>query len=514
MRKKILLICVALTCAILMTSCAADASASEAEHNVHTVTETDAAGEYCVESDGIPEAVTAYIVVHGFEWGPGVNRVVLELDEAVDAVCADVTSVVITSHWEREITAAYLSNRMGYAVEGVSKYVTFDLATSFDCTGSPFENDLEDTEHNVWADDYIVTVRVTVEKNGEHFPVMLQEDCIGNHFSPDVVAFGMKGTYSGEYFNVLRGKTETLALNWAAYEPASALGSEKNPLIVWLHGRGEGGDDIEIALLGNEVSALTESQIQSHFTADSETGAYVLVPQTPTYWMDAGDGQEHGGDMDSCYQQILMDLIRAFIAENPDVDPDRVYLIGASNGGYMALEMVEHYPDTFAAAVLCSPAYSYGVYAREADGSYRKFFTQNIPTGDRFLTEEKIEAMKHTPIWIVSSASDTIIPVLDYTVPLYHALAAAGADNCWCSMYTGVVGTESTRTLYLGHWAWIYLLNDQVSFVQDPARVAESGEDTFFYGIEPGLVGGSIRVQDGTGGEYTSVFDWLNDQSL
>ncbi len=512
MKNKIIRLCLVAMMCLFMFSCAkTEAPASEIgdAQGASYEPESDAS----TEPDGVPEAVKAYIIVKGFEWGPGVNKVVLELDEAVDGVAAGGAVYVYTAHWDREVTAVYLSNRMGYAVEEPSQYVTFDLVTSYDCGGSPFEYDPMGTQHNYWADEYLVIADVTVEEGGDPFALHFEGDCIGNHFSPDVVAFTDQATFSGEYFNTLRGVTETLSMNYAIYEPASLAGGERNPLVIWLHGRGEGGDDIEITLLANEVSALTEPEIQAHFTAEDETGAYVLVPQVPTYWRDAGDGVEHEGDMPSRYQEMLKDLIDTYIAGNPDVDPDRVYIIGASNGGYMALEMIEHYPDTFAAAVPVSPGTAYNVYAREYDGSYRKVFGENVKTGDTYVTEEMIEALKQTPMWIVGAASDTITPPLEYSAPLYHALLCAGAENCWCTMYMDVVGVESSNSRYLGHWAWIYLLNDQVCWVQDPEQIADSSEDTFFYGFNPARDGGSMLVPDGKGGTYTNLFDWLNDQS-
>ena len=472
----------------------------------------DPLSEASSDPDGVPEAVTAYIVIRGFEWGPGVNKVVLELDEPVDAVCPDEYVYIYTTHWDREVTAVYLSNRMGYEVEGSSQYVTFDLATSYDCGGSPFEYDPMGTQHNYWAETYPVIADITVEEGGETFAIHFEGDCIDNHFSPDVVAFTELGTFSGEYFNTLGASEEPLSLNYAVYEPERIAGGEKNPLIIWLHGRGEGGDDIEITLLANEVSALTEAGIQSHFTAGDEVGAYVLVPQNPTYWRDAGDGVEHVGDMPSRYQEILMDLINWYLETNPDVDPERVYLIGASNGGYMVLEMLYNYPDAFAAGVPVSPGTSYNLYARDFDGSYRQVFGQGVTTGDTYVTDEMIEVLKQAPIWIVGSASDTITPALEYSAPLYYALVSAGAENCWCTMYMDVIGQETANTRYLGHWAWIYLLNDQVSYVQDPDKVAESSEDTFFYGMNPNRDGGTMLVPDGNGSAYRNLYDWLNDQ--
>ena len=266
--------------------------------------------------------------------------------------------------------------------------------------------------------------------------------------------------------------------------------------------------------MGYEVSALTETEIQSHFISGDQVGAYILVPQVPTYWRDAGDGKEHVGDMPSRYREILKDLIDTYVKDNPDVDPNRIYIMGASNGGYMTLEMIENYPDYFAAAVPVSIGTTYYVYAREDDGSYRRVQGQYVETGDVYMTEEKVNILKEIPMWFIGAASDNITPPLSYSLPVYHALIQAGAENCWISMYQGVRGTESTNTSYLGHWAWVYLLNDQVGYVQDNELVKEADEDTFYFGVSPIKNGGTLRVPDGNGGEYENLYDWLNDQSL
>lgn len=461
------------------------------------------------ELPGTPHAVTGYIVVRGFEWGPGVSKVIVELDEEVDSVSLDEDAYVVTSHYEREITGAYLSDALGNAVKGASGYVAFDLETSFDCTGSPFEMDME-TEHNIWADEYIVDAGFDVILNDTRFFVSLYADCIDNRICPELDRFSVYGSYTGDYVNPLTKATDTLTLTYAAYEPDTLDSWEQNPLIIWLHARGEGGTDIEKAILGNEVSALTETEIQSYFTAGEQTGAYVLVVQTPTYWMDAGDGVESRGDMPSRYTEILMDTIEHYLETNPDVDPDRIYLGGASNGGYMTIEMLIHYPDYFAAAFPCSMAYADKVYAKDRDGGYRMFFSEYIQTRTIYMTEEKLEALCRTPIWFIAAATDNLVNATEYTIPIYQRLLRAGADNCWCSMYVGVEGTESSETVYMSHWSWIYLFNDQVSYVQDRDKII-NGSEIFLRGFEPSDAGGDEKAED-ENGVYDNIFQWLNAQ--
>lgn len=461
------------------------------------------------EFPGTPHAVTGYIVVRGFEWGPGVSKIIAELDTEVDGVVLDDGFSMSTAHWDREAENAYLSDELGNAVKTSSRYVAFDLVTSFDATGSPFEMDM-DTEHNIWAAEYIVDASFTATKNDTRFAVRLYADCIENRICPELDRFNLRDSVSGDYVNPLTRKTEQLTLNYAAYEPDTLDSWEKNPLIIWLHGRGEGGTDIEKAILGNEVSALTEPDIQSYFTAGDQVGAYVLVVQTPTYWMDGGDGRESRGDMPSRYTEILMDTILHYLEQNPDADPDRIYIGGASNGGFMTLEMLINYPDFFAAGFPCSTAYASRVYARDHQGNYRTFWGEYVSTRIAYMTEEKAQKLCRTPIWFIAAMTDFIIPAFEYTLPVYQAILQAGADNCWCSMYFGVVGTESSDTFYLGHWSWVYLLNGQIRLVQDPKLIRESS-NWFTRGFQPNSEGGSIPVSD-EACTYDSIFQWLNAQ--
>ena len=51
----------------------------------------------------------------------------------------------------------------------------------------------------------------------------------------------------------------------AAYEPEKLKLGVKKPLIIWLHGQGEGGTDPDIDILGTETSALAKEEIQKYF---------------------------------------------------------------------------------------------------------------------------------------------------------------------------------------------------------------------------------------------------------
>src|SRR3954465_4890708 len=121
-----------------------------------------------------------------------------------------------------------------------------------------------------------------------------------------------------------------------------AAGRGRRPLIVWLHGGGEGGllpdnyYDNETPLRANR-GALGFATEQAQRIFD---GAYVVAPQSFSYWI--GDGPRSPPPT----REIIDDLVRRY-----RIDRERIYLAGCSNGGYMTMEMTSVYRDFFAAAV-------------------------------------------------------------------------------------------------------------------------------------------------------------------
>ncbi|ORX39537.1 hypothetical protein BCR32DRAFT_288524 [Anaeromyces robustus] len=67
--------------------------------------------------------------------------------------------------------------------------------------------------------------------------------------------------------------------------------------------------------------------------AEDDGGAYVLAVQTPTLWMD----------------NVLFAAIEDYVNSNSDIDTNRIYVGGCSNGGYMTLDLIFEHGDYFAA---------------------------------------------------------------------------------------------------------------------------------------------------------------------
>ena len=92
-----------------------------------------------------------------------------------------------------------------------------------------------------------------------------------------------------------------ITLHYASYAPKED--NKKNPLVIWLHGAGEGGTDPTIAITGNKVVNLATDKMQNIFN-----GAYILAPQSDTMWMNDGTGS-YTKDGTSKYTKALMNLI-------------------------------------------------------------------------------------------------------------------------------------------------------------------------------------------------------------
>lgn len=363
-------------------------------------------------------------VVEGFDWGPAVNKVILSLEESVKDANATEYQVFATRSLEgaeipaesasgtRSVVYAYVSDENGNRLaEG--KNITLVLSVSPAMPlGSPFQyTRINNRGSNYWV-DYKMTIlhnktgKVWNNSKGKIMPLVDQYD--------------LSKTF--QYGN-------GLSMSYASFAPKDI--KSKVPLIIWLHGGGEGGNDPTTALLGNKAANYASPEIQVFFG-----GAYVLVPQAPTFWMQAADGMTRGKDND-IYNAGVFALIQDYVAKNPNIDPKRIYVGGCSNGGYMSLKLILEHPDYFAGAYISALAYF-----------------------NEFVSDAQLQKIKNVPMWFIHAKDDGTTKPEETVVPLYKRLKQAGAKNVILSYYdnvtdiTGFYGGENYR--YNGHWSWIY----------------------------------------------------------
>lgn len=156
------------------------------------------------------------------------------------------------------------------------------------------------------------------------------------------------------------------------FEPT---GGRKWPLLVFLHGSGERGDDIEQVKLHGPPKLLSEQ---------NDLPFIVVSPQAPagTVW-------------NSTAVHALIDAVM----ERLPVDPERVYLTGLSLGGHGTWNIAASRPERFAAiAPVCG-------------------------AGDVALACQ----LKGVPVWAFHGQQDSVVKLQD-DAAMVEAVRACGGD--------------------------------------------------------------------------------------
>ncbi len=200
------------------------------------------------------------------------------------------------------------------------------------------------------------------------------------------------------------------------FVPTPTTSREKQPLLVWLHGRGEAGDDntAQLALLYEFI-----------FPLPWEKGRYpffflaVQCPPANPDWTRSDPAM--GDDMVNVVAAIIQEAIHKYAA-----DPNRIYLIGISNGGTGCWELASRHPELFAAVA---------------------------PMGSSGIAGSRLKPLVKIPIWAFHNLEDPAVPI-QYDRNTVGALKKAGGKthltetdaesiNCWSTAF---------RDYYLLDW--------------------------------------------------------------
>ncbi len=387
------------------------------------------------------------LVITGMEWGPVISKVILELDWMIDSdsvnrnafevqvpdenyhgiSAAEAENTPLTFNKSLSIQAAYTCDEYGEPA-GDSNYIALEM--NYD-PSTPAPTVSGQTGREMIFCDYYDLVTLLKESaglrtvSGERVTALLIPTArldMADAYFHQLKNVSLDGVFTG---------TDGIALTYGAYTPVSD--GEKHPLVIWLHGGGEGGTDVRSVIYGNEVTALFGEAFQSIMG-----GAYVLMPQSPTMWMQrAEDG------VGSMYRETLMELIRDYVNQNPGIDTDRIYVGGCSNGGFMTVDLLLHYPDYFAAAYPICGAYDSAV-----------------------ITDDQVKSVSHVPMWFVQAKNDFVVNA-DRSLDLAFRLRDAGAE-IHISLFEDVHDTTGRYKdgnggphQYIGHWSWIWFFNNE-----------------------------------------------------
>lgn len=182
--------------------------------------------------------------------------------------------------------------------------------------------------------------------------------------------------------------------------------TKKWPLLVFLHGAGERGDDLNRLKVHGPPKLIAAGQ---------KFEAIVVCPQVP----EGEVWNPHG-------VKALVDEVK----KSGRVDESRVYLTGISMGGFGTFETLANYPDVFAAAVpVC---------------------------GGAGINVLKFAPIKDLPIWIFHGGKDSVVPVA------FSEMAVAWfkrnkAPNVKLTVYPEVNHDSWTQTYDNPEvWKWLF----------------------------------------------------------
>lgn len=212
---------------------------------------------------------------------------------------------------------------------------------------------------------------------------------------------------------------------YVVYVPADYPTSQKWPVILFLHGAGERGND---GLLQTQVGLppVIRGDMKKY-------PAIVIMPQVPS------DSMWNG-----CPAEAAMAALGTTLKEFA-TDPDRVYLTGLSMGGNGSFYLGYRYAETFAAiAPVCGFVTSWRENWKPADV---------VAPGEQATAFERMaQKLAKTPIWIFHGEVDNVVPV-EQSRKAAEALMKVNPQ----AKYTEVAG--------VGHNSWDNAYNS-TSFIE------------------------------------------------
>ncbi|MBF6592979.1 MAG: dienelactone hydrolase family protein [Thermaceae bacterium] len=187
------------------------------------------------------------------------------------------------------------------------------------------------------------------------------------------------------YFDTKSGN-----LPFALYVPQGQPPALGWPLVLFLHGSGERGQDGKKQAGVGIGPAIRENP--------QDWPALVLMPQCP-------EGLTWGGTVLEAVYTLLNE-----VQSEARADSRRIYLTGLSMGGHGAWNMAIRYPDKFAAlAPICGAADPFGVMFN----------------------------LSGMPVWNFHGDDDPVVPV-EFSRVLEQALEKTGNENIHFTEYAGV----------------------------------------------------------------------------
>ena len=220
-------------------------------------------------------------------------------------------------------------------------------------------------------------------------------------------------------------------LHYLIQAPAEKSPKAGWPLLLFLHGYGECGDNLE------EVKKHGPPKLIAKF--DSLAGCIVVSPQCPrnSWWR----------------VNVIKALVEEVVNDRGDIDRRRLYVSGLSMGGYGIWSFISHYPDYFAAAIpICGGGNPLRLPANRPPvkiGIKNEF----DPVG--------LKQAKDLPVWTFHGTKDGSVPIKE-TEMLVKILKEAGGTKITFTAYDGVGHVAAWEKAYENPEVWEWLFSQRL----------------------------------------------------
>lgn len=252
------------------------------------------------------------------------------------------------------------------------------------------------------------------------------------------------------------------SIDYRYFSPVKEKDTTKYPLVVWLHGMGDGSEEGRQVEKSN-IAYWASDEFQARF--EPAGGAFILA---------ARSREEKGMFWDNSLIEPLRAAIDDFIEKNKaNIDLSRIYVGGYSMGGKMTYKMATAYPELFAAAFPICPAWA--------------------------PSDEMLEKIKDMPIWLTSSRRDPLVNYYLGVSPTWDRLVAISnvPEECRFSTLTKVCYEDGTATSS-SHHAWFAVNHDMFS--------AENGDYPYMTTVNGLGENVALEFPDG-------MISWLSSQT-
>ncbi len=222
-------------------------------------------------------------------------------------------------------------------------------------------------------------------------------------------------------------ETDGYTIDYRYFSPVEENDNTKYPLVIWLHGMGDGAEEGKQAI-ASDIAFWTSEDFQNRFKGSN--GAFIFAPRSleenGLYWSDS-------------LIYPLRATIDDFISQNKNnIDLSRIYIGGYSMGGKMTIKMAVAYPELFAAIFPICPAWT--------------------------PTTEQVSLIADIPVWLTSGVLDPLVNYLFSVRTVWENIVATNSNPADCRFSTLLlVKYPSGNPTSSSHHSWFAVNHDMFS---------------------------------------------------